>query len=111
MPFDLRLHYVPRGGGIGWEMEGPAWLSRAPLPFDKARIRELVDESHCRDRYAPISAEELMAWHRQVWDDQPLDELSEHTRRAYDSFISHVGKAPPSTMYLLCWYEWESGMN
>ena len=45
MPFDLRLHYVPRGGGKGWEMQGPAWLDRAPLPFGKACIREVVDDS------------------------------------------------------------------
>lgn len=111
MPFDLRLHYVPRHGDTGWEMNGPGWLTLETLPFDKKYIRELLDQSYGRDRYAPISAEELMAWHERVWGDAPVEESGEYIRESYETFMTHVGRARPSEMYMLCWYEWESGLN
>ncbi len=111
MPFDLRLHYVPINGGAPWTMEGPGWLSNAPLPFDKACVRELVDNSLGRDRYMPVSAEELLAWTGKVMVETPSEKRGEVYGSRYDEFMGHVGKASASSMYLLHWYEWESGMN
>ena len=111
MPFDLMIQYVPRGDSA-WEMEGPSWLDGATLPFDKSCIREIYMPGY-RDRYAPISAGELRAWHNAVWDQgrMSVDKLTDFQKQQLDTFFAHVSKSDESSMYLLHWYEWESGLS
>ena len=113
MSFDVRLHYLPVHSTRTWSMDGPAWLDRAQVPESKPLIHEYHDNATWqRDRYMIVSAAELREWHRAAYPPGgDRTRVPAHTAKTIATFEDEMGRARDHDVYVMHWYEWESGMG
>ena len=111
MAYSLRTHHFLPYSDAYWFIEGPSWLDGLSRdPAIAPLIREIHDENHCCDRYALVSAEELYGWHKAAVGTD-LDQFSEATRAKIEAFERRLTSGSPAEIYILEWYQWESGYD